>query len=86
MIEDNKTTGMVKTTGMGMVEISTILEKINPNIVFTVGDRYETISTAISAAYMNITVAHTMGGEVSGTIDESIKTCCYKIISYSFCI
>ena len=47
---------------MGMVEVATIFEKINPNIVFTEGDRYETISTAIAAAYMNITVAHTMGG------------------------
>ena len=84
LIEDTKTTGMVKTTGMGMVEISTILEKINPSIVFTVGDRYETISTAISAAYMNITVAHTMGGEVSGTIDESIRHAVTKLSHIHF--
>ncbi len=84
LIEDSKTTGMVKTTGMGMVEISTIFEKIKPNVVFTVGDRYETISTAISAAYMNITVAHTMGGEVSGTIDESIRHAVTKLSHIHF--
>jgi UDP-hydrolysing UDP-N-acetyl-D-glucosamine 2-epimerase len=84
LIEDNKTTGMVKTTGMGMVEVATIFEKINPNIVFTVGDRYETISTAIAAAYMNITVAHTMGGEVSGTIDESIRHAVTKLSHIHF--
>ena len=84
LIEDNKTTGMVKTAGMGLVEISTIFEKLQPNIVFTVGDRYETISTAIAAAYMNITVAHTMGGEVSGTIDESIRHAVTKLSHLHF--
>ena len=84
LIEDNKTTGMVKTTGMGLVEISSVFEKIQPDIVFTVGDRYETISTAIAAAYMNITVAHTMGGEVSGTIDESIRHAVTKLSHLHF--
>lgn len=84
LIEDNKTTGMVKTTGMGLVEISTVFEKLQPNIVFTVGDRYETIATAIAAAYMNITVAHTMGGEVSGTIDESIRHAVTKLSHLHF--
>ena len=40
---------MVKTTGMGLVEISTVLEKLQPNIVFTVGDRYEPVATAIAS-------------------------------------
>ena len=31
------------------------------------------MATVISASYMNIPIAHTMGGEVSGTIDESIR-------------
>ena len=44
LTEDNNTTGMVKTAGMGLVEISSVFEKLQPNIVFTVGDRYETIS------------------------------------------
>jgi len=31
------------------------------------------LATAATASYMNIHLAHTMGGEVSGTIDESIR-------------
>jgi UDP-hydrolysing UDP-N-acetyl-D-glucosamine 2-epimerase len=38
-----------------------------------VGDRFETMATVLAAAYMNIPIAHSMGGEVSGTIDESIR-------------
>ena len=49
------------------------MKKIKPDIVLTVGDRFETMATTLAAAYMNLPIAHTMGGEVSGTIDESIR-------------
>ena len=60
---------MVKTTALGMLELTEIFKHKKPNIVFTVGDRFETMATAITASYMNIPLAHTMGGEVTGTID-----------------
>ena len=75
---------MVKTTGLGMIELSDIFTKISPDVVFTVGDRYETISTAITAAYMNILVAHTMGGEVTGTLDESVRHAISKLSHLHF--
>ena len=31
------------------------------------------MSTVLAASYMNIPLAHTMGGEVTGTIDESVR-------------
>ena len=75
---------MVKTTGLGMIELSDIFNKILPDIVFTVGDRYETMSTAITATYMNILVAHTMGGEVTGTLDESVRHAISKLSHLHF--
>ena len=48
------------------------------------GDRFETMATTLAAAYMNITVAHTMGGEVSGTIDESIRHAVTKFAHIHF--
>ena len=50
-----------------------------PDVVVTVADRFETIATAIAAAYMNIPVAHTQGGEVSGSIDESVRHAVTKL-------
>ena len=73
IIEGNKPSVMAKTTGLGLIELPSIFEKLSPDIVFTVGDRFETMSTVLSAAYMNIPIAHTMGGELSGSIDESIR-------------
>lgn len=75
---------MVKTTGLGMIELSDLFTRISPDVVFTVGDRYETISTAITATYMNILVAHTMGGEVTGTLDESVRHAISKLSHLHF--
>lgn len=73
LIEGESPVTMAKSTGLGLLELPTIFEQIKPDIVLTVGDRFETMATTLAAAYMNIPIAHTMGGEVSGTIDESIR-------------
>lgn len=83
-IEGTTTKSMVKTTGLALYELPEILDKENPDIVFTVGDRHETISTAIAASYMNIPLAHTMGGEVTGSIDESIRHAITKLAHIHF--
>ncbi len=69
----NSPESMVKTTSLGMIELSNAFKILKPDLVLTVGDRHETMATVISAAYMNIPIAHTMGGEISGSIDESIR-------------
>ena len=38
-----------KTTGLGIIELSNAFSQIKPDIVVTIADRYETISTAIAA-------------------------------------
>lgn len=75
---------MVKTTAIAMIELSECFNKLNPDLVFTVGDRHETISTAITASYMNILVAHTMGGEITGTIDETVRHSVTKLSNLHF--
>ena len=75
---------MVKSTGLAIIEIANCFSELKPDIVLTIGDRYETISTAIAAAYMNIPLAHTMGGEISGTIDESVRHAVTKFSNIHF--
>jgi UDP-hydrolysing UDP-N-acetyl-D-glucosamine 2-epimerase len=85
MIVEGETPGtMAKSTGLGLLELPTLLELFKPNVVVSVGDRFETIATAIAAAYMNIPVAHTMGGEISGTIDESVRHAVTKLSHVHF--
>jgi len=73
LIEGETPETMAKSTGLGLIELPSVFQQLSPDIVLTVGDRFETMATTLAAAYMNIPIAHTMGGEVSGTIDESIR-------------
>ncbi|HEY5927925.1 MAG TPA: UDP-N-acetylglucosamine 2-epimerase [Kofleriaceae bacterium] len=73
LIEGETLSTMAKSTGLGLLELPTVFARLQPDVVLTVGDRFETMATTLAAAYMNIPIAHTMGGEVSGTIDESIR-------------
>lgn len=84
LIEGENPTTMAKSTGLGLLELPTIFAQLSPDIVLTVGDRFETMATTLAAAYMNIPVAHTMGGEVSGTIDESIRHAVTKFAHIHF--
>lgn len=84
LIEGETPATMAKSTGLGLLELPTLFEQMKPDVVLTVGDRFETMATTLAAAYMNIPVAHTMGGEVSGTIDESIRHAVTKFAHIHF--
>jgi UDP-hydrolysing UDP-N-acetyl-D-glucosamine 2-epimerase len=84
IIEGENPTTMAKSTGLAIVELATIFENLNPDIVLTVADRFETIATAIAASYMNIPVAHTQGGEITGSIDESVRHAITKLSHIHF--
>ena len=86
VVEGNDLIAMPKTTGLSIIELSNILKNNKPDLVVAIADRYENLSIAISASYMNIPVAHIQGGETTGSIDEKGKTCNNKIVRYSFCI
>lgn len=62
-----------KTTGLGMIELATVFDNLQPDIVVTIADRFETMSTAVAAAYMHIPLAHIQGGEITGSIDEKVR-------------
>ncbi len=62
-----------KVTGMQTIELASAFQNMRPDMVVTIADRYETISTAIAASYSNIPLAHVQGGEVTGNIDEKVR-------------
>lgn len=73
VLEGENHTSMAKTTGIGILELSTIMDNSKPDMVITIADRYETMATAISAAYLGIPLVHIQGGEVTGNIDEKVR-------------
>ena len=84
VLEGENLTAAAKTTGIGILELSTVFDNIKPDIIVTIADRFETMATAISAAYMNIPLAHIQGGEVTGNIDEKVRHSITKLADYHF--
>jgi UDP-hydrolysing UDP-N-acetyl-D-glucosamine 2-epimerase len=79
VLEGENLISMAKTTGIGISELATVFDDLKPDVVVTIADRYETISTAIAASYMNIPLAHIQGGEVTGNIDEKVRHAITKL-------
>lgn len=52
--------------------------------IIVVADRFETLPTAMVAAYLNFPVIHLQGGEITGNIDERIRHAVTKLSDYHF--
>lgn len=84
VLEGGNLATMAKTTGLGVLELATVIDNLKPAVVVTVADRYETIASAIASSYMNIPVAHVQGGEVTGSIDEKVRHAVTKLANLHF--
>ena len=73
-----------KTIGLSVVEHATYFGRIKPDLLLIVGDRYDMLAPVISAATMNIPIAHIQGGETSGTIDNIIRDVLTKFSTLHF--
>jgi UDP-hydrolysing UDP-N-acetyl-D-glucosamine 2-epimerase len=73
---------MAKSVGFGVVEFAGEFQRLQPDVVLLIGDRYEVLAAAIAAAYTNRCLVHIQGGEVSGSIDESARHAISKFAQY----
>lgn len=79
IVEGENLVTSAKSTGLGLAELATVFDHLKPDVVVSVGDRFETIATAIAGSYMNLPVAHLQGGEVTGSIDEKVRHAVTKL-------
>jgi UDP-hydrolysing UDP-N-acetyl-D-glucosamine 2-epimerase len=84
VIEGETLTTQAKSTGLGIVELSSAFEDLQPDMVVTVADRFETMATAIATTYLNIPLVHLQGGEVSGNIDDRVRHAITKLADMHF--
>lgn len=84
VIEGENLVTMSKSAGLAITEFATAFEDLQPDVVIVIADRFECLPIAIAASYMNIPVAHVEGGEVSGSIDESIRHAITKLAHLHF--
>lgn len=79
LLSSDSGAAMAKNIGLGILGITNALEIILPDILLVLGDRGEMLAGTIAAAHMNIPVFHLHGGEVTGTIDESLRHAITKL-------
>lgn len=81
-VEGSVPVTMAKSFGLGVIEFANELQRLAPDVVLIIGDRYEALAAGVAAAYMNLCIVHVQGGEVSGSIDESARHALSKFAHY----
>ena len=84
VIEGGNHVAMAKTACLTALEFTNELHKAKPDAVVICGDRFEQLAIAMAAAYLNITIAHIEGGDVTGSIDESVRHAITKLAHLHF--
>lgn len=76
--------GMAQSLGQIISSLSNYIRATAPDLVVVHGDRIEALAGATSAVLQNVRLAHIEGGEVSGTIDDSLRHAITKLAHEHF--
>ena len=84
VIEGGNHVAMAKTACLTALEATNSLYTADPDVVVICGDRFEQLAIAMAAAYLNKTIAHIEGGDLTGSIDESVRHAITKLAHIHF--
>jgi GDP/UDP-N,N'-diacetylbacillosamine 2-epimerase (hydrolysing) len=77
--------GITKSTGLGMIGFADTFNRLKPDLVILLGDRFETFAAATAAYFAKIPIAHLHGGEVTeGATDEGLRHAITKMAYWHF--
>ncbi len=76
--------GMTEASARCTAGVAKALDQLQPDLVLITVDRVETLASTTAASLMNFPIAHIQGGEVTGTIDESIRHAVTKLSHIHF--
>lgn len=80
LLSSDTATGIVKSMGMGMIAYADAFERLNPNAVVILGDRYEMLAVAASASVFRVPIIHLHGGEITeGAYDDAFRHAITKL-------
>ena len=76
---------IARAVAQGLILGSEELERLKPDLVIVLGDRYESYAIATAAYILGIPVGHIHGGEITqGSIDEGLRHSITKFASVHF--
>jgi UDP-hydrolysing UDP-N-acetyl-D-glucosamine 2-epimerase len=80
----NDGASMSEALGKAFLNLPKVIEKSSPDLILSGFDIAANFALTVCGAHMNIPVAHIQGGEVSGTIDESLRHGMSKFSNFHF--
>jgi len=82
---DGTPQSIAKSMGMGVIGFAKAYEKLKPDLILALGDRYEILTATTAALPFNIPIAHVSGGEITeGAMDEQIRHAITKMSHIHF--
>jgi GDP/UDP-N,N'-diacetylbacillosamine 2-epimerase (hydrolysing) len=85
LLSSDTTIGISKSIGLGIISFSEVFERIKPDLILVLGDRYEIFAACTAAMISRIPIAHCHGGEATeGLIDEAIRHSITKMSQIHF--
>lgn len=85
LLSDDTPAGITKAMGVSVSGFAEALNRLKPNLLVVLGDRYEMLAAAQAALIAKIPIAHLQGGEASeGAMDEAIRHSITKMAHFHF--
>jgi UDP-hydrolysing UDP-N-acetyl-D-glucosamine 2-epimerase len=85
LLSSDTDTGIIKSTGLGMIGFADAINRLKPDLVVLLGDRFETFAAATAAYLAKIPIAHLHGGETTeGATDEGLRHAITKMSYWHF--
>ena len=85
LLSSDTPVSIAKSMGIGMMGFADALDKLKPDILVVLGDRFEILSAVAAALIAQIPVAHIHGGETTeGAFDEAIRHSITKMSHFHF--
>lgn len=85
LLSADSDTSIIKSMGLGMIGFADSLNKLSPDAIIILGDRYEMLSVATAASVMKIPIIHLHGGEITeGAYDDAFRHAITKLSHIHF--
>jgi UDP-hydrolysing UDP-N-acetyl-D-glucosamine 2-epimerase len=85
LLSSDSPVGIAKSLGLGVIGMADALDRLRPDLLVLLGDRYEILAAAQAAMVARIPIAHLHGGEATeGVIDEAIRHAVTKMSHFHF--
>lgn len=85
LLSSDSPVGIAKSMGVGVIGFADALDRLKPDIIVVLGDRFEMLAAAQAALVARVPIAHIHGGETTeGAFDEGIRHAITKMAQWHF--